>query len=228
MYMHSRFVGFMLATVLLAGCTNQPAVGQQPTTVPQSTAVSTPQPTGTGTPRPAGSPTAFVAKPLTPAPAPRGAGTTGFGRTATQDVIAKIDIDVRADGKGLPQGGGTPAEGAPIFTARCASCHGANGEGSTIGPKLVDANKFEIGKVTASIGNYWPYAPTVWDYINRAMPFDKPNTLTVNEVYAVTAWLLAQNKVIGENQRMDQTTLPAVQMPNRNSFTSPDPRPDTP
>ena len=159
-----------------------------------------------------------------PAPQPVAAGTFGFGRPATADDIKKIDIEVRPDGAGLPPGSGTAVQGRPIFAQKCASCHGGNGEGGS-GPKLVDATPFKPG-VTATVGNYWPYATTVWDYINRAMPFDKPGSLTADEVYALTAYVLSENKIIGENDVMDAQSLPRVKMPNASGFTSPDPRPD--
>jgi S-disulfanyl-L-cysteine oxidoreductase SoxD len=161
-----------------------------------------------------------------PAPEPAAAGTFGFGRLATADDIKKIDIDVRADGAGLPPGSGTAVQGQPIYAQQCASCHGANGEGAGA-PKLVDPTPFKPG-VAATVGNYWPYATTIWDYINRAMPFDKPGSLSADEVYALTAFLLSENKIISENDVMDAQSLPQVRMPNASGFVSPDPRPDVP
>jgi cytochrome c len=152
----------------------------------------------------------------------------GFGRPATPADLQNIDIDVRPDGQGLPAGGGTAADGEPIFAARCAGCHGASGEGTPAGPRLVDSTPFQAGTTPATIGNYWPYATTVWDYIHRAMPYDSPGSLSPDEVYALTAYLLAQNEIIGPSDRMDARTLPAVKMPNQPNFTSPDPRPDVP
>ncbi|MBI2756766.1 MAG: cytochrome c [Chloroflexi bacterium] len=176
--------------------------------------------------KPAASPAAFASP--APAPSPAAAGTFGFGRPATQDRVRGIDIEIRgSDGAGLPQGGGTATEGRAVYTAKCAACHAANGEGTAAGPKLVDATPFRAGTVTATVGNYWPYAPTLYDYIRRAMPFNAPGSLSDQEVYQLTAFLLSANGLIGENDRMDAQTLPRVQMPNRASFTSPDPRPDT-
>lgn len=151
-----------------------------------------------------------------------------FGRAAQPDEIQRENIDVRPDGQGLPAGSGAPSDGAPIFAAKCAGCHGANGEGTPSGPRLVDPAPFKAGTNQPTIGNYWPYATTVWDYIDRAMPFDAPGSLAHDEVYALTAYLLAQNTVIGSNDRMDARSLPAVKMPNQASFTAPDPRPDVP
>jgi len=152
----------------------------------------------------------------------------GFGRPATPADIQRIDIDARPDGQGLPAGGGSATDGAPIFAASCAGCHGANGEGTPAGPRLVDPAPFRAGVNQPTIGNYWPYATTVWDYIHRAMPFDSPGSLSADETYALTAYLLAQNGIIGETDRMDATTLPRTRMPNRENFTAPDPRPDVP
>jgi cytochrome c len=152
----------------------------------------------------------------------------GFGRPATADEVKKIDIDVRPDGAGLPAGSGTPAQGRQVFAQKCAVCHGANGEGTPAGPRLVDATPFRTGVTPPTVGNYWPYAATVFDYINRAMPFDKPGSLAPDEVYAVTALLLSENKIIAEGDAMNAESLPAVRMPNAGGFTSPDPRPDAP
>jgi cytochrome c len=163
-----------------------------------------------------------------PAPNPRVAGTFGFGRRATADDISKINIDVRPDGSGLPAGSGTADQGRPIFAQKCAACHGASGEGSSIAPKLVDPSPFVTGVTAPTIGNYWPYATTVWDYIQRAMPFDMPGSLSPDEVYALTAYLLAENQIIAADAVIDLRSLPKVTMPNAGGFNSPDPRPDTP
>lgn len=166
----------------------------------------------------------------TPAPAPNPTvpGTFGFGRPATASDIAAVNIDVRPDGAGLPPGSGTAVQGASIFAEKCSACHGANGEGTSAAPKLVDPTPFQTGVTAPTVGNYWPYATTVWDYINRAMPFNAPGSLTADEVYALTAYLLAQNQIIGDTDVMDATSLPQVVMPNAAGFASPDPRPDVP
>src|SRR3954454_4659561 len=113
-------------------------------------------------------PALAIAQTVPPAPAQ----PFGFGRPATPADIQPIDIDVRPDGQGLPAGGGTAADGEPIFAIRCSACHGPGGEGTQAGPRLVDPAPFEAGVNQPTIGNYWPYATTVWDYIHRAMPFD--------------------------------------------------------
>jgi S-disulfanyl-L-cysteine oxidoreductase SoxD len=162
-------------------------------------------------------------------PAPVAAQQTlGLGQPAAPDQIQRENIDVRPDGQGLPDGSGTPGDGQPIFAQKCAGCHGANGEGTQSGPRLVDPTPFQVGVNQPTIGNYWPYATTVWDYVHRAMPFDQPGSLSNDEVYALTAYLLAQNGIIGGEDRLNAQSLPAVQMPNRPSFTAPDPRPDVP
>jgi S-disulfanyl-L-cysteine oxidoreductase SoxD len=147
----------------------------------------------------------------------------GIGRAATADEIKAIDIDVMPDGRGLPPGSGTVAEGAKIYAAKCASCHGKNGEGATF-ERLVatDAGKnFDFAtnaKLPRAVGNYWPYATTLYDYTYRAMPFMQPGTLTPDETYALTAFILALNKIVPEDAVMDARTLPQVKMPARDRF----------
>jgi S-disulfanyl-L-cysteine oxidoreductase SoxD len=172
----------------------------------------------------------FLAPALAAAQAaqPAPVGRLGLGRPATPGDIQRINIDVRPDGQGLPAGGASATDGGPIFAGRCAGCHGAAGEGTPAGPRLVDPTPFQAGVNQPTIGNYWPYATTVWDYIHRAMPFDAPGSLSSDEVYALTAYLLAQNGLIGPDDRMDARSLPAVKMPNQPSFSAPDPRPDVP
>ena len=242
---------------VLATPTTASAAPAKPTTVSVSTspapsasaaaspspsiALASPAPAAAASPaaspaaKPAASPAVAAASPSpvvlpTPRPAPQApvAGTFGFGRPAAADEIKKIDIEVRPDGAGLPTGSGTSAQGRPIFAQKCAACHGPNGEGTSAAPKLIDPTPFKVGVTAPTVGNYWPYATTVWDYINRAMPFDKPGSLTPDEVYALTAFLLAENKVIGEGDAMDAQSLPRVTMPNASGFSSPDPRPDAP
>jgi cytochrome c len=147
----------------------------------------------------------------------------GIGRAATTEDIKKIDIDVMPDGRGLPEGKGSVAEGATVYAAKCASCHGKSGEGASA-ERLVatDAGKnFDFAtnaKLPRAIGNYWPYATTLYDYTYRAMPFMQPGTLTPNETYALTAFILALNKIVPEDAVMDAKRLPAVKMPARDRF----------
>jgi mono/diheme cytochrome c family protein len=152
-------------------------------------------------------------------------GYKNVGRTPTKQEIEAWDISVGPDGKGLPEGHGTAKEGAPIFAAKCAVCHGAEGEGGKIGPRVVggiaDTETLTTLKPVRTVGGYWPYATSVWDFIRRAMPRDQSGTLTPNEVYSLTAFILAKSKIIQEDDVLDQKTLPKVQMPNRNGFVPP-------
>lgn len=143
--------------------------------------------------------------------------TFGYGKTATQQEIAKLDIDVRPDGKGLPSGSGTVADGVIIYTNKCAACHAADGK-EIKGVKLPGPPLVIGGGKTKTIGNYWPYATTLFDYIRRAMPYNAPGSLTDDEVYSLCAWLLNQNKIIAANQVMDAHALPKVKMPAQKLF----------
>ena len=148
-----------------------------------------------------------------------------LGRVATQDEIQAWDIDVAPDGEGLPVGRGTVQEGARVYAERCASCHGATGvEGPN--PKLVGGQgALASAHPLKTVGSYWPYATTLFDYIYRAMPFVAPQSLTPDQVYAVTAWILFQNGLLEKDAVLDRETIPEVRMLNRDGFV-PDPRPD--
>jgi len=145
----------------------------------------------------------------------------GFGKPATPQEIALLDIDVRPDGKGLPQGSGTVLAGKAIYAAKCAACHGKTG---VEGPnnRLVSITENEAAGTENSkektIGNYWPYATTLFDYIRRAMPFNAPGSLTNEEVYALTAFLLNANKIIPAEATINAETLPKVVMPAQKLF----------
>ncbi|SEN83491.1 cytochrome c [Mucilaginibacter gossypiicola] len=143
--------------------------------------------------------------------------TFGYGKTANQQDIAKWDIDVRPDGKGLPPGSGNVADGAIIYTSKCAACHGADGK-EVKGVKLPGPPLVVGGGKTKTIGNYWPYATTLFDYVRRAMPYNAPGSLTDDEVYSLCAWLLNENKIIKANQIMNARTLPKVEMPAQKLF----------
>ena len=154
--------------------------------------------------------------------------TFGIGRPATPAEIAALDIDVRPDGAGLPPGHGTSAEGEKTYAARCAACHGKTGkEGPSdvlVGREPRDAMAFARDpQARRTIGNYWPYATTVFDYIRRAMPPTAPGSLSDHEVYALTAHLLALNELIPTDAVVDAASLPKVKMPARDHFV-PDPR----
>jgi hypothetical protein len=157
------------------------------------------------------------------AAAPVSPKSYGIGRIATSDEIKKLDIDVMPDGRGLPPGRGTVAEGATIYAAKCRSCHGANGEGGAFdrlvgrdsGPNF---NFAMDAKLVKTVGNYWPYATTLYDYTFRAMPFMQPGSLTPDETYALVAYILSLNKIVAADAVMDQASLPKVVMPARDRF----------
>jgi mono/diheme cytochrome c family protein len=141
-----------------------------------------------------------------------------LGKAISPAEIAAWDISIMPDGAGLPPGSGTPAQGAPIYAQKCAACHGENGKGG-ISAALVGGQPLTTGiETTKTIANFWPYATTIFDFTRRAMPWPKPRTLTDDEVYALTAYILALNKIIGENDVMNADTLPKVRMPNRDGF----------
>jgi cytochrome c len=169
-------------------------------------------------------------QPTGPAPMPGAVssdGRFGFGQPATAAQIASENIDLRPDGTGLPTGSGMAADGQAIYTARCASCHGDTGREGGVGPILVDPTPFQPGVTPPTVGNYWPYATTVYDYVHRAMPPDAPGSLQPDEVYALVAYLLNANEIIASDAVMNAQTLPRVVMPNVHGFI-PDPRPDVP
>lgn len=149
----------------------------------------------------------------------------GVGRPPTPDEIRDRGSAIAPDGTGLPLGSGTAAAGRELFTAQCARCHGPEGEGG-VGARLVGGQgTLATPRPLKTVGSFWPYATTLWDYINRAMPFDKPGLLSPNDVYGAVAYVLHLNGIIAEGQVMDSTSLPKVRMPNRDGFV-PDSRPD--
>jgi cytochrome c len=149
----------------------------------------------------------------------------GVGRTPTQDEIRALGIAVAPDGKGLPEGSGTADEGRNLFAARCAKCHGEKGDGD-VGPALVGGiGSLATAKPRKTVGSFWPYATSVWDYVNRAMPFNQPGALTHSQVYSAVAYILFLNGIVGEHETLNAKTLPKIRMPNRDGFV-PDPRPD--
>lgn len=151
-----------------------------------------------------------------------------LGHAPTTRELRQGDITALRDGTGLPAGSGTPIEGEKVYRQKCASCHGDNGQGyAPLGARLVGGfGTLRSDNPILTVGSYWPYATTVWDYIHRAMPYPQPGTLSANETYAVTAFLLFKNGIIKKNDIMNKKSLPKVQMPNRSGFV-PDARPDT-
>lgn len=145
----------------------------------------------------------------------------GFGRKAEREKIKAWDIDIRPDGKGLPEGKGIVHSGQLIYMAKCSSCHGAKGEGGS-SARLVEIMNDTIKAKT--IGNYWPYATTLFDYIRRAMPFNAPGSLSNDEVYDLTAWLLFRNRIIDSTTVLTKRNLPKLVMPAKVLFVNDDRR----
>jgi cytochrome c len=145
------------------------------------------------------------------------AETPSLGKPISQADLAEWDINILPDGTNLPLGSGTATDGAKIFAEKCALCHGDNGQGGHAARVVGGPPKASLdgGK---TIANYWPYATTLFDFIRRAMPFTQPRSLTDQEVYSLVAYLLAANKLIGESDEINATTLPKVRMPNRDNF----------
>jgi S-disulfanyl-L-cysteine oxidoreductase SoxD len=144
--------------------------------------------------------------------------TPNLGRVATAAEVAGWDISVGPDGVGLPPGGGTAVKGAAVYEQKCQACHGAKGAGQP-NDRLVGGQGTLASKTPVrTIGSYWPYATTVFDYVRRAMPYVQPQSLTNDEVYAVTAYLLHLNGIIGESDEMNAQTLPKLTLPNRENF----------
>lgn len=161
----------------------------------------------------------------------------GFGSPATHAEIDAWNIDVMPDGTGLPAGEGTVASGAVVFAEQCASCHGADGKGGSGGPLVSEppqlappfGPRYEDWRADGddlpfTVGNYWPYATTLFDYIRRAMPAAAPGSLTADDVYGLVAWLLAANAIVEPDVVMNAETLPAVNMPARDIFVADDRR----
>lgn len=148
-----------------------------------------------------------------------------LGRPATADEIAKADISIPPDGSGLPAGSGTVEQGAAVYAQKCIACHGPNGAGTPSGDRLTGG----IGTLASdnpikTVSSYWPYATTLFDYIRRAMPVTSPQSLTNEEVYAVTAYVLSIDNIVPKDAKLDKDTLPKVMMPNRDGFVNWEPR----
>jgi S-disulfanyl-L-cysteine oxidoreductase SoxD len=153
--------------------------------------------------------------------------TYGVGRPPTLEEIRALGSAIAPDGEGLPDGSGTVAAGREVFAAQCSRCHGPNGEGG-VGATLVGGQgTLRSARPLKTVGSYWPYATTLWDYINRAMPFDQPGLLKPPDVDAAVAYILNLNDIIREDQVIDARSLPKIVMPNRDGFI-PDPRPKVP
>jgi len=149
-----------------------------------------------------------------------------LGRPATDVTIAAWNIDVSPDGAGLPKGNGSVAAGQAIYAAQCAACHGARGEGKPADALVGGQGTLKNDRPVKTIGSFWPYATTVYDFVYRAMPYNAPQSLKPDEVYAVTAYLLHLNGIVPADAVLDAQSLPKVRMPNRDGFVA-DTRPDT-
>ena len=147
-------------------------------------------------------------------------GYQNVGRTPTDQEIRAWDIAVGPSGKELPPGSGSAREGAEVYTQKCAACHGVNLEGKPgLGPALAGGKgTLATLKPVRTVGSYWAFATTLWDFINRAMPRRQEGSLTPNEVYAVTALVLFRNQIVKQDEVLDARSLPQVQMPNRNGY----------
>jgi cytochrome c len=145
------------------------------------------------------------------------AGGPNLGQAISAADLAPWNINVMPDGSGLPAGSGTSAKGAPIYAQKCAHCHGEHGKGG-VNAAVVGGAPIKGMDSTKTVANFWPYATTLFDFIRRSMPWQQPRTLSDDEVYALTAYILAMNKLIGEQEVMNAQTLPKVKMPNRDGF----------
>ena len=148
------------------------------------------------------------------------APTTGprLGRVATSQEVAAWDISIPPSGAGLPAGNGTAKQGEAVYVAQCQACHGPKGVGKPADPLVGGIGSLATANPVRTVGSFWPYATTLFDYTRRAMPATKPLSLSSDEVYAVTAYLLYLNGIISENEEMNAKTLPQVKMPNRDGF----------
>lgn len=147
------------------------------------------------------------------------------GQAVTESELSAWDIDIAADGAGLPAGRGSVQEGKTIYESKCLSCHGRNGEGKPMDRLAGGHGTLKSPDPVKTIGSYWPYATTIFDYVRRAMPLDRPQSLSADEVYALTAYLLHLNGIVDADAVMNAQTLPRVRMPNATAFRG-DPRPD--
>ncbi len=152
---------------------------------------------------------------------------TGLGRPASEAEIRAWNVDIPVDGDGAPEGAGTAKQGQAIYDQECATCHGVFGEGKGRYPALMGGRgSLDSKDPEKTVGSYWPYATTLWAYIHRAMPFGNAQALTIDETYAVTAYVLNMNDIFPYDKKLTDENIADVEMPNRDGFIRPDPRPD--
>lgn len=155
------------------------------------------------------------------AQAPRVNPSPGFGQQITPADIAPWDISIGPDGAGLPSGSGSARQGEAVYVAKCLACHGEKGAGKANDQLVGGLGTLAAGKMPVkTVGSYWPYATTLFDYVRRAMPFQATKSLSADELYAVSAYILSLNGIVGPDDVLDAQSLPAVRMPNRNGFIS--------
>ena len=151
------------------------------------------------------------------------AQTYGVGREATAEEVAAWDVTIGPEGRELPAGSGTAKDGAQVYEVRCKECHGEDGVGGDQAGLVGNPEQLKQAPPIKTVGSYWPYATTLFDYTRRAMPFEDPGTLSADQVYAVTAYVLHLNGLLAEDDVLDRDSLPKVVMPNRDGFVR-DPR----
>ena len=144
----------------------------------------------------------------------------GLGQKVTEADLANWDISIGPDGVGLPPGSGTAAQGAAIYAEKCVACHGKDGTGGIANRLFGGIGTLASATPIRTVGSYWPYATTIFDFTRRAMPWPQPKSLTADETYALTAYILKLNGLIGDNDVMNADTVPKVKMPNRDGFIS--------
>lgn len=149
-----------------------------------------------------------------------GASAEGFGTAASESDIDKVTLTVMPDGEGLPEGSGSAEQGAEVYALHCAACHGAEGEGGLANQLVGGRGTLGSDKPVKTLGSYWPYATTVFNYLRRSMPYTQPMSLTNDEYYALTAFLLNKNDIVPADRVLDKDSLPAVVMPNREGFVN--------
>jgi cytochrome c len=175
--------------------------------------------------RPARAAAGIAVAALVLAAAPAWAQRYGLGAPLSPAAVAPWDIDVTPDGAGLPAGSGSVAAGRAVYAAQCAACHGVQGEGGIADRLVGGVGTLKSDRPVKTIGSFWPYATTLYDFIRRAMPYTAPQTLSADDVYAVTAFLLHANGIVGADTTLNARTLASVRMPNRDGFVA-DRRPD--